>query len=197
MVTDNTEPVEEGNTANAEVEVPSQGDRTFTQEEVNRLQAQLRREVRGQYSDYTQLKERAAKADELEQAQLTESERLSQRAIEAEKTASDAHTKMTDALISSEVRVRAVQLGIVDPEVAYVLMDKSNVNYSNDQGVTGIDDALNQLLEQKPYLKGGAVRTPNINPEAGQVAPVSRLTADQKEAARLMGISEEQYSTGL
>ena len=149
------------------------------------------------HSDYTQLKERAAKADELEQAQLTESERLSQRAIEAEKTASDAHTKMTDALISSEVRVRAVQLGIVDPEVAYVLMDKSNVNYSNDQGVTGIDDALNQLLEEKPYLKGGAVRTPNINPEAGQVAPVSRLTADQKEAARLMGISEEQYSTGL
>ena len=104
---------------------------------------------------------------------------------------------MTNALISSEVKVKAVQLGIVDPDAAYLLLDKVNVKYDAKDGVTGVEDALTQLLEDKPYLKGVAGRIPNINPEGGQAAPALRLTADQQEAARLMGMTEEEYSQGI
>jgi phage I-like protein len=198
MVTDNAEPVDDGVVVPAvEAPAPADSPKVFSQEDVNRMVGQRVKEVRGQYVDYDQLKERAAKADELEQAQLSETERLSQKAVEAERSASEANAKMTDALISSEVRVRAVQLGVVDPDAAYLLMDKSGVQYNADRGVTGVDEALTQLLEDKPYLKGVAVRSPNINPETGQVAPVTRLTADQQEAARLMGMSEEDYAQGL
>jgi len=204
MTTDNTAQPEEGVTPQAtEVEAqpatpPADTDtRNFSQEEVNRMVGQARREVRGQFSDYSDLKTRAARADELEQAQLTEAERLTQRATEAEKQTAEANTQLTNALISSEVKVKAVQLGIVDPDAAYLLLDKRNVKYDANDGVTGVEDALTQLLEDKPYLKGAAGRIPNINPEGGQAAPALRLTADQQEAARLMGMTEEEYSQGI
>jgi phage I-like protein len=153
--------------------------------------------VRGQFTDYQQLKDRAAKADELEQANLTEAERLAQRANDAEKAVAAANIKLADALISSEVKVKAVQLGIIDPDAAYLLMDKANVQYDAEKGVIGIDEALTQLLDDKPYLKGSLNRAPNLNPQSGEPAPVLRLTADQREAARLMGMSEEDYAQGI
>ena len=200
MVTENTEPVEDGATPVVEAEVqaePATPARSFSQDEVNRIQAQTRREVRGQFTDYQQLKDRAAKADELEQANLTEAERLAQRANDAEKAVAAANIKLADALISSEVKVKAVQLGIIDPDAAYLLMDKANVQYDAEKGVIGIDEALTQLLDDKPYLKGSLNRAPNLNPQSGEPAPVLRLTADQREAARLMGMSEEDYAQGI
>jgi FKBP-type peptidyl-prolyl cis-trans isomerase (trigger factor) len=192
--------MEDGATPVAEVEVQAESAtpaRLFSQEDVNRIQAQTRREVRGQFSDYQQLKNRAAKADELEQANLTEAERLAQRANDAEKAVVDANVKLADALISSEVKVKAVQLGIIDPDAAYLLMDKANVQYDAEKGVSGIDEALTQLLDNKPYLKGSLNRAPNLNPQSGEPAPILRLSEGQREAARLMGMSEEEYALGI
>ena len=59
MVTENTEPQGEETaqshpTETSAPESTSQ-DRTFSQEDVNRIQAQTRREIRNQFSDYNQL----------------------------------------------------------------------------------------------------------------------------------------------
>lgn len=198
MVTDNTEPMgdEVVQAAPAEAESATQT-RTFTQEEVNRIQAQTRRETRSQFGDYQQLKDRAAKADELEQAQLSDTQKLEARANEAERIAADAANQIAAAMIASEVKVRASQLGVVDPDAAYLLMDKTNVSYSEENGVAGIDDALTQLLEDKPYLKGSPNRIPNLNPQSGEPAPSLRLSEDQREAAKLMGMSEDDYAQGI
>ena len=200
MVTENTEPIEDGaQTQPVEaVTVPteSSAEKTFTQDEVNRMMGQARRDARSQFSDYSELKSRAAKADELEQANLTEAERLEARVSDAEKRATDAQGQVSSAMIASEVKVRATQMGIVDPDAAFLLLDKKNVAYNVTDGVSGVDDALAQLLEDKPYLRAGN-RTPNINPETGQAAPPVRLTVDQREAARLMNLTDEEYSQGL
>ena len=201
MVTENTEPIgdeaaQATPTTTPEPESPSQ-ERSFSQEDMNRIQAQTRKEVRNQFADYSQLKERAAKADELEQAQLSDKEKLEARASEAERQAASASQRIADAMIASEVKVRASQLGIIDPDAALLLVDRSNVRYSDESGVTGVEEALTQLLEDKPYLKGAPNRAPNLNPQSGEVAPSLRLTEDQREAARLMGIPEEQYARGL
>mgnify|MGYP005819501193 CR=1 FL=1 len=200
MVTENTEPIEDGaQTQPVEaVTVPTESpaDKTFTQDEVNRMMGQARRDARSQFSDYNELKSRAAKADELEQANLTEAERLEARVSDAEKRATDAQGQVSSAMIASEVKVRATQMGIVDPDAAFLLLDKKNVAYNVTDGVSGVDDALAQLLEDKPYLRAGN-RTPNINPETGQAAPPVRLSADQREAARLMNLTDEEYSQGL
>ena len=200
MVTENTEPIEDGaQTQPVEaVTVPTESpaDKTFTQDEVNRMMGQARRDARSQFSDYSELKSRAAKADELEQANLTEAERLEARVSDAEKRATDAQGQVSSAMIASEVKVRATQMGIVDPDAAFLLLDKKNVAYNVTDGVSGVDDALAQLLEDKPYLRAGN-RTPNLNPETGQAAPPVRLSADQREAARLMNLTDEEYSQGL
>ena len=202
MVTENTAPTgDEANQAAPPATQPEpEGEgqqRTFTQEEMNRIQAQTRKEVRNQFADYSQLKDRAAKADELEQAQLSEQEKLEARAAEAERKAASAADQISAAMIASEVKVRAAQLGIIDPDAALLLVDRTNVRYSEEDGVTGVDAALTQLLEDKPYLKGTPNRVPNLNPQSGEVAPTTRLSEDQREAARLMGMSEEQYAKGL
>ena len=200
MVTENTEPTEDGaQTQQVEaviVSTESPADKTFTQDEVNRMMGQARRDARSQFSDYSELKSRAAKADELEQANLTEAERLEVRVTDAEKRATDAQDQVSSAMIASEVKVRATQMGIVDPDAAFLLLNKKNVAYNATDGVSGVDDALAQLLEDKPYLRAGN-RTPNINPETGQAAPPVRLSADQREAARLMNLTDEEYSQGL
>ena len=202
MVTDNTEPQGEEvvQSPPAETSTPESPspERTFTQDDVNRIQAQTRREVRNQFSDYNQLKDRAAKADELEQAQLSEQEKLEARAIEAERKAATAAEQISSAMIASEVKVRAPQMGIIDPDAAVLLVDRANVRYTDDEGVTGVEAALTQLVEDKPYLKGSSAnRAPNLNPQSGDLAPSLRLSDDQREAARLMGMSDEEYSQGL
>ena len=200
MVTGNTEPEDVGTQASQPVTPPEgdvQAQRMFTQEDVNRMQAQTRKETRSQFGDYAELKEKAARADELEQAQLSGQERLEARASEAEKRADDAMQREQSALIAAEVKVRASQLGIIDPDAAYLLLDRSHVHYSTGEGVTGVDDALTQLLESKPYLKGQANRAPNLNPQSGEPAPTLRLSEDQREAARLMGMTEEEYAQGI
>lgn len=204
MVTPNMEPQNGGETPSGndaqEVESTTEvniASRNFDQDDVNRMMANVRREERAKFADYKDLQTRAQKADELEQAQLSEQEKLAQRATEAERQASEATSKISDVSISAEVRIKAVQLGVVDPDAAYLLMDKSSVSYDPANGVVGVDNALSRLLEEKPYLKGNASRSPNINPEGGQPAPVTRLTDDQREAARLMGVSEEDYAKGI
>jgi len=202
MVSENTvQPGDEANQAAPPATQPEpEGEgqqRTFSQEDVNRIQAQTRREVRNQFSDYAELKDRAAKADELEHAQLTEQEKLEARATEAERKAASAAGQVSAAMISSEVKVRATQLGIIDPDAALLLLDRTNVRYSEDSGVTGVDEALTQLMENKPYLKGQSNRAPNLNPQSGELTPALRLTEDQREAARLMGMTEEEYAQGI
>ncbi len=202
MVTENTAPQEDtAPTQPVEVESttaePSPApEQTFTQEQVNRMQAQTKRETRAQFADYNDLKARAARADELEQEKLTEAERMEARAIDAEKRAADAQQQVASAMIASEVKVRASAMGVVDPDAAFVLLDRSNVRYDAEGGVTGVDEALESLLEAKPYLRG-TTRTPNLNPESGQPVTPVRLSPEQREAAQLMGLSEEEYSQGL
>jgi hypothetical protein len=201
MVTPSANPNNEGEAPAVTVEDSPQIDapaKSFTQEELNTIVGTARREERSKFSDHSDLLEKAKKLAELEQAQLSEQEKLTQRASEAERREADARAKVESTAISSAVKVRAIQLGVVDPDAAYLLMDKVNVRYDAEtDSVNGVDDALTLLLEDKPYLKNTAVRSPNINPEGGQVAPVTRLTTDQKDAARLMGLSEEEYAQGL
>ena len=205
MVTDNTGPTEDlAQTEPAEVDqttaeqTPATDNLQFTSEQqayIDRINSRTRRDERNKFKDYNDLKTRAARADELEQAQLTEAEKMEARAIEAEKKVTDAQAQIADAMIASQVKVRASQMGVVDPDAAFVLLDRTNVQYV-DGAVTGVDDAIASLLEDKPYLRG-TNRTPNINPESGQPVQAVRLTDLQLEAARMMGLTAEEYAQGL
>lgn len=188
-----TEPVSEP-VVTAPVTEPA---KTFSQEEVNALMGKVRQESKAQYADYAALKERAKKADELEQAQMSATEKLELAKAKAERQAVDALAFATDTAIRSEIRMRAAQRGVVDVDAAYALVDRANISYDDEKGVTGVDEALTQLLDTKPYLRGKAGGAPNLN-SGGDPAPTPpKLTDAQRATARRFGLTDEQYAKNL
>jgi hypothetical protein len=83
--------------------------KTFTQEQVNRMiQERLARAKHEEPADYAELKAKAAKYDELEDAKKTELERITEQATKAAETAKDWQTKFEElqAQRQHEVDVR-------------------------------------------------------------------------------------------
>lgn len=175
-------------------ETPPAEPKTFSEDEVNAMTGRVRAQERAKYSDYGTLKERAKKADELEAANLSDKERLERKAANAERKAIDADARIADTAIRAEVRMRAVQKGIVDPDAAFALVDRTDIEYSDDNGVSGVDPALDALLVAKPYLKGTVPGAPNLNPEGVPPQAPVKLTDAQRATAQRFGVSEENYA---
>jgi hypothetical protein len=71
---------------------------------------------------------------------------------DAQAKAQEAEQKANDKLIRSEIKSVGVDLNIVDPEAAYVLLDKEGLRVADNGEVEGVKDALEKLIEAKPYL---------------------------------------------
>ncbi|HEX7021398.1 MAG TPA: hypothetical protein VF171_00975 [Trueperaceae bacterium] len=76
-----------------------------------------------------------------------------QQLAEANRKAQEATEKANERLVRAEVKSVAADLGLVDAEAAYALMDRSNVQVADDGTVDGVKEALEALAEAKPYLK--------------------------------------------
>ena len=75
-------------------------------------------------------------------------------------TAIDSRIKAAnDRLISAEIRNVGAQLGLVDPEAAFALMDRSRVFIDDDGSVRGVRESLAELLRNKPYLASPSLST--------------------------------------
>lgn len=75
---------------------------------------------------------------------------------DAQKKAQEAEQKANNRLIRAEVKMVAAELGIIDDEAAFALMAKDDVKVNDDGDVEGVKEALEALVEAKPYLKGQA-----------------------------------------
>ena len=179
--------------ANPEVGTEPKVEPTFSQEQVNAIAGKARLEERSKYQDYEDLKSKAAKFSEMEKAQLTKEEKAQRETAEWQRKATDAEGRIATTAIRSEVLVKASQKGIIDPDAAYRLIDRAGIAYSED-GVKGVDEALEALVAAKPYLRGVAPTAPNLNPKGGAPAPVvTGLTQEEREYARKLGVPEADY----
>ncbi len=144
---------------------PGQSDRTFSQSELDRIvQDRLARE-RNKYADYDDLRAKASRLDEIEQANASDLEKAQKRAEEAEARAKTAAERATSALRRAAVVAEATRAGAVDPDAVLALLPPDAVTVGDDGQVTGAEDAVRALLEQKPYLVGQT--TPPPPPRAG------------------------------
>tara|TARA_Y100000310_G_scaffold316211_1_gene367667 strand:- start:696 stop:1307 length:612 start_codon:yes stop_codon:yes gene_type:complete len=174
---------------------------SFSQEDVNRLIGKARQDERAKYPDYDDLKK---ELEESKRAQLSKEERLQADLAKAERERADADGKIADTLIMADVKVMAAQMGLVDPEVVAQIIDRSGISYTEEGGVKGVSEALEALVAEKAYLKGGGLgQAPNLNPGGKPPEAVTGLTQDQRDAARVMfpGIppaeAEAEYRQGL
>lgn len=135
---------------------PPGDDKTFTQADIDRVvQERLARE-RSKFGDYDDLKAKAAKLDELEAENQSVLEKAQTRAEQAEQAAKAADERAREALLRSNVVTVATKANAVDPDAVLALLDTKNLELGDDGQFQGLEEAVNGLLEAKPYLVGAA-----------------------------------------
>lgn len=115
---------------------------------------------------------------------LTAHKTAQQTAIE--KATKDAKT----LLVKAEVKVLSKDLDIIDADAALALADLSKVQVTEDGKVEGIKEALEALLQAKPWLKkqGGQVGSGTNPPGAGntEVNPWKQETFNLTQQAKIL-----------
>jgi len=78
---------------------------------------------------------------------------LESHKVAQQQALAQATQRAQQMLITAEIKAQAAALGIVDPDAAAKLADLSGVKVGDDGTVTGVREALEALLQAKPYLK--------------------------------------------
>jgi hypothetical protein len=133
--------------------------KTYSPEEIERLIAGRVNKVRQGFSDYEDLKAKAARADELETSQQSETDKLrskaereSEKRAAAEEKARTATERADTALMRAAVVAAAAQANAADPGDVFTLLDKSALTLNDNGDVDGAKDAVTALLKAKPHL---------------------------------------------
>lgn len=85
-------------------------------------------------------------------AALSETEKLTKRAEEAEKAKAEALNTANARLLKAEVISKAAALKFANPADALALIDQSKLKVGDDGEVTGAEELLKALAAAKPYL---------------------------------------------
>lgn len=131
--------------------------KTFTQEEVNELMGRTRREERGKYADYDDLKAKAARYDEAQEAAKTELEKANERAAKAEDVAkaldiefvnnfTGEYDRLVEILANFTVDVRQAGAAIDQYKVTGELNEAAGTDSSSGDGYAkGVLDTDNSF----------------------------------------------------
>lgn len=172
--------------------------KTFTQEDVNALMARQKRELLAEQPDLTELRAKAKKYDEIEEANRSELEKAQKEADEARAEAAKlkeaARTSTTRSAIMSEAAKAERKLH--DPSAAVDFLmgaDSSLVELDEDGTPKNIAEAMDELLKKRPYLvaTGGGRRD-----AADQGARGGNLD-DQVTREELANMSDEEKNKAL
>jgi len=170
-------------------------EQTFTQEQLNAILAEDRRKTQSKFADYTELKERAEKWNEHEEAQRSELEKAQAEAERLKQERDSATAQARNTLIKAQFVAEAAKAGIMHPEDAYALADKSAVSVNDDGNVIGVAEAVKTLVSagRVPLAQRNA---PGLDAGAGGNDGPSKdkkLTDEQLKEAQKMGIKPEDY----
>jgi len=150
--TDSTQDSGEGN---------GKQERTFTQADMDAVITKRLERERARFADFDKFKEAAEKLGKLEEANLTEQEKLKKQLADMEAAAAEKDAQLeagklevNEKLLRAEVRVLAATMDFWDPEEAYKLANlKAAREADDDTGkAQGVKDALKALAKDKAHL---------------------------------------------
>lgn len=143
----------------------AESEKTFTQAELNQIVKDRLARAESKFADYEDLKAKAAKLDEIEEANKSELEKARDEAEKAKAEAKAAADRANQVMLKSAVIAKASALNFIDAEDAFALLPKDSLSLSEDGQVEGLEEALKTLAEAKPHLlKSDNPRIPKINP---------------------------------
>lgn len=135
--------------ANTDTTTAGDAGKTFTQAELDAI-------IEKRLARAAKEKEKALE-DERKKAAMTETEKLTAAKEEAEAKAAQALAAANEILIRAEVKSIAADMGLVDGDAAYALIDRDSVELKNGK-VTGVKEALEALVKEKPWIKKGETK---------------------------------------
>lgn len=128
----------------------AQEQKTFTQEDVNKMMGEVRREARNKFKDYDELKEKAEKYTQLQEANKTEAEKIQERLTQLEKE-------------NTELKQRQEHLNLVNEVSQEKKVPAALLFGSTKEELESAADALIEWKGQQqitiPKDKGGATTT--------------------------------------
>ena len=110
------------------------------------------------------------------------------------KTALEAAEKNAkQMLLRAEVRALGAELGVVDADVVWQLVDLSKAQIADDGKITGVKEAIEALLKDKPFLKGSTGAKPGVGAPGGNPGPSG--APDAVEAAKKLAEERNKGKT--
>ena len=158
---------------------------TFTQDQVNVMMGQIRKEARervqkelvDKYGDLEALKSQAESWAKAEEASKSEAQKAADAAAaeraKLEKKLADAEAAqqaLNDRLVEQVLRsavMREAQAMSVDPDVAWAMIDRAGLSLDEAGDAAGVKTALEALKKAKPHLFGATVPGSPSNRAAG------------------------------
>ena len=189
--------------------VKTEGDtpRTFTQEDLDKIVSErlererrkLKEDATKKYADYDDLKAKAAKYQEIENANKTEQEKAAERLAAVEKRAQELEAQnarlaqeRTEIVLRSAVITEATKQGFVDPSDAYAMLDIAQVEIDKDSGEPkNLEKLLTVLAKAKPYLVRQQAQLSATNPAVGH----SDTETPEQRRSRLFGAGSTPIGT--
>lgn len=162
-------------------------ERAYSQSELNRMFAE-----RAKQAESALLKRLGFESpDDAEKllAQVREKQEAEKSELQKTKEIADAKDKQLQALmerqkelvVQSEVAAISNRLGIIDPDAAYRLLDKSSIEYDDDGQAKNIETLLVSMLKERPYLTGKGASA--MNP--GKARKFSREEIEKMSPAQI------------
>lgn len=139
---------------------PAAQDRSFSQTEVDRIVSERLTRERQKFEDYDVLKDKASKFDEYEAQSKSDLQKAQELAQAAEQGRTKALAELEALRIQQAVFQRAIKSEAVDPDVVLALVNRSELQIADDGTVTGVDEAVAKVLEDKPFLRKSESPTP-------------------------------------
>ena len=114
--------------------------------------AKLREELKEARAQSKEAETLRSKLKAIEDAQLSESEKLAKERDEFKTKAEQAEQRVRDTLIRAAVERESHSQGAVKADVVFRLLDKSGLEIDESGEVKGAEKAVKALLEAEPYL---------------------------------------------
>jgi len=160
------------------------------QSDFDKIVADRVAQERKKYTDYEDLKAKAAKLAEIEKSKLDDTERLAAELAEAKSKADSLSTELKSTKINASLTKAAADLKAVDADAVVRLLDTSQLEVDANGNVTNAAEVVKALLDSKPYLVAAAVKPPPIDQgyQGGQ-GPDGKLPPEQlAQQASALGI---------
>lgn len=176
-----------------ETQQPGSSEKLFTQADIDRMMNKRWGEEKDKDAELKDLRAKAKKLQEIEDAQKTEFEKLQERLGQLENQATQTAAENKRLKLNAKIASVAGQLGAVDPNDPNFVMATQAIDPDGNGADDQIKSAIEALKTQRPYLFGN--RQSHLEPFNPEGGPGQRGETDAQKRARIYGSGGEIFDT--